>query len=204
VHEGAARLQGRSKKWWPVALIAAAIIVLDQVTKVVVDLALEPGEAWLRDSPVRIVHVRNTGSAFGLFPNQTLFLTVASFIAIVFMVWYYRQAQRPALPVVISFGLLLGGAIGNLLDRVRHSFVVDFIDFRVWPVFNAADASISIALILLLTHMLLTQRGEKLAALKAQAEAEERARAQGEPEEALQPEEIPKSKPPAGLPFERM
>ena len=88
------------------------------------------------------------------------------------MLGYYRKAAEPSRLVALSFGLLLGGAVGNLIDRVRHSFVGDFIDFQVWPVFNVADASITIGLFILVGLFLLSQRAERVAALKAQAESE--------------------------------
>ncbi|MBI2867778.1 MAG: signal peptidase II [Chloroflexi bacterium] len=149
------------RKWWPVFLLAALVFGLDQLTKWTVSHTLDLHEFWLKNSPVRITHVRNTGSAFGFFPEQTVFLIIASFVAILVMVLYYRRVGKPNPLVTVSFGLQLGGAVGNLFDRIRQGYVVDFIDFRVWPVFNAADSAITIGLVILVSFFLLEGRAEK-------------------------------------------
>jgi signal peptidase II len=71
-----------------------------------------------------------------------------------FIIFYFRKATKPPPAVVIALGMQLGGAIGNLTDRIRLGYVVDFIDFRFWPIFNAADSSISLSLILLAVYLL--------------------------------------------------
>ncbi len=100
-------------------------------------------------------YVQNTHGAFGLFGSHPLLLaTFASVVLIAFFLWY-RRSGNAGLTTHIAFGLILGGAIGNIADRMRLSYVVDFIDFRVWPVFNVADSAISIGVALLLIRMMI-------------------------------------------------
>ncbi len=99
--------------------------------------------------------VHNTGIAFGLFKNQGIFFLGFSLIAICVFSWLlYKQARAQALTRVsrLGFSLIIGGALGNFVDRLQFGYVVDFIDFRIWPVFNVADSAITIgAFILILT-----------------------------------------------------
>lgn len=149
------------KKWWPVLTIALFVIALDQVTKQIITSTLEPGETWLRQSPVQITYVRNSGSAFGLFQNQTFPLIIASFIAIVFILFYFRNTVKPPAIVIAALGMQLGGAFGNLIDRIRLGYVVDFIDVQFWPIFNVADSSISISLVMLAFYVIVLDKSAK-------------------------------------------
>jgi signal peptidase II len=102
-----------------------------------------------------LTYVQNTHGAFGLFGSHPLLLaTFASIVLIGFFLWY-RSTGNAGFTTHIAFGMILGGAIGNIADRMRLSYVVDFIDFRVWPVFNVADSAISVGVILLLIRMLI-------------------------------------------------
>jgi signal peptidase II len=134
-------------------------IALDQVTKAIVRAKLDFGELWPGDWPVRITRVNNTGSAFGLFDGQTLFLIIASILAIGFMIYFYRQMAGAGWLLRLSMGLQLGGAASNLADRIRDGEVTDFIEFPHWPVFNAADSSVVIGILLLAWCVLFMERG---------------------------------------------
>lgn len=126
--------------------VAAIVFVVDQVSKHLVLSGLSVGEMWnplpfLRPF-LTITHVTNTGAAFGLFQDQgTLFAMVAILVVAGILV-FYRYLPPDQLWLRVSLGLQLGGAVGNLLDRVRLGSVVDFIDFKIWPVFNLADTAI--------------------------------------------------------------
>ena len=138
---------------WRADLLLAALIlavfITDQVTKAWVRASLIEGASRPREGFLRITHVSNTGSAFGLFPNQTLFLLIASVVGIaVLLVFFRRQAGRGFM-VRTSLGLQLGGAAGNLVDRITLGKVTDFIDVGAWPVFNLADASIVTGIVIL-------------------------------------------------------
>ena len=147
--------------------IALAAFALDQATKwwVVQELAL--GQSWPRHGFFRITHVANTGSVFGLFSGANLALTVASFIGIGALLVFYRSHDRPTLMVRASLGLMLAGAVGNLLDRVRLGHVTDFIDVGPWYIFNMADACIMVGVILLAAAMLLAPAEQSEPALSA-------------------------------------
>ena len=140
------------------ALLIATVLtvfVVDQVSKLVVKNSLLPYESWPRDGFVRITHGSNSGTAFGLFPDQTTFLIVASFFANGFLFYFYRTQAMPSVFLRLAIGLQLGGAFGNLLDRVRSGVVVDFIDVGPWPIFNLADSSIVVGIALLATAVIL-------------------------------------------------
>lgn len=134
---------------WLLILIMTSVLLIDQITKLVIISNLYRGEAIPQEGLFRIKHTINTGSAFGLFHNQTVFLIFASFIGVGILVFLYRQNSLSGMLPKVSLGLQLGGAIGNLLDRIRYGYVVDFIQLGFWPVFNIADSCIVIGIILL-------------------------------------------------------
>lgn len=143
-------------------IIAAActivVIVLDQLSKVVVYNEIGPGgtRRIVDVLPgLKFVFVRNTGSAFGLFQGQSSALTILTFVAIGFLAIYFiRNARNDAL-LAIGLGLMLGGAVGNLIDRIRYDYVIDFIRVPRWPTFNIADSAITVGVIILLYTILL-------------------------------------------------
>lgn len=129
--------------------LAALVLALDQFSKYLVRELLPFGASFPERGLFRITHAHNTGSAFGLFQGQNTPLIFVSFVGIVVLVLIYRSQPRPSDWLRLSLGLQLGGAFGNLLDRLLLGFVTDFIDIGPWPVFNLADASIVTGLILL-------------------------------------------------------
>jgi signal peptidase II len=108
--------------------------------------------------PFEIHRVQNSGIAFGLFANATAGVIVLTAIAIAWMLAYFARsgARHPVLPVAL--GLVIGGSISNLADRVRLGFVTDFLDFRYWPAFNLADSFIVIGVGILLAALVLSER----------------------------------------------
>lgn len=141
-------------------LVVAIVFAADQVTKAVVRHSLLLGEAVPYDGTFRIVHTFNTGSAFGLFPDQKLFLIIASLVGIGVLLMMYRNRPSAGVAVRLSIGLLLGGALGNLVDRVRMGHVTDFIELGFWPVFNVADASIVVGIAIAVVFLLFGSRQE--------------------------------------------
>jgi signal peptidase II len=145
-------------------VVAALVLLADQVTKHLVRASLGPGQSlslapWL--TPVfKITYVTNTGAAFGLFPGWSKILIPIAVIVIVALVWYTFQLPDGQWLVHVALGLQLGGASGNLIDRLRFGgSVVDFIDLnfwplRWWPVFNVADSSIVVGATLLTLLMI--------------------------------------------------
>ncbi|MFB0533520.1 MAG: signal peptidase II [Anaerolineae bacterium] len=144
--------------------VGLLILVADQISKYLVLSSLNPGQSWNPIASltpwVSITHVTNTGAAFGLFPAQGSLLAVIAVIVVAAIILYYRQLPVGQWWIKVSLGLQLGGALGNLLDRLRLGYVIDFIDFKIWPVFNLADSSIVIG-VAILAYYLLRDRGEE-------------------------------------------
>jgi signal peptidase II len=145
-------------QWISLVAIALAAVVADQVTKHVVASNLALGDGVHVLGPFWIRHVRNSGIAFGLFANATAAVIVLTAIAIAWMLVYFARsgARHPVLP--IALGLVIGGSVSNLADRVRLGFVTDFVDLRYWPAFNLADSFIVIGVVILLGALLLAER----------------------------------------------
>lgn len=138
-------------------LLAAAVLALDQLTKYVVRSSLSLGESFPEEGFFRITYVTNTGAAFGILKGQTLFLIVTTFFGLAAIVLYYIYPPLEHGILRIALGLQLGGAIGNLTDRVRMGRVTDFIDVGAWPSFNVADSSIVTGVTIILTFFVLSE-----------------------------------------------
>lgn len=146
------------RQWLGLAAIVAASIGADQLTKQLVasELSLE-GEAHVL-GPLSIHHVQNSGIAFGLFSQATSIVIVVTAAAVAWMLVYFSRsgARHPVLPTAL--GLLIGGSLSNLIDRVRLGHVTDFIDLRYWPAFNLADTFIVIGVSLVLLTLVFAER----------------------------------------------
>ncbi len=129
--------------------LTAIVFLLDQFTKFLVRELLEFRESFPEQGFFRFTHTFNTGSAFGLFQDQNFALILASIAGIIVLTLIYQSQRRPTNLLRLSLGLQLGGAAGNLLDRLRMGHVTDFIDVGPWPIFNLADSAIVVGLILL-------------------------------------------------------
>ena len=146
----------------------AIVFLSDQFTKWLVREFLELRESVPADGFFRLTHTFNTGSAFGLFRDQNLPLIVVSVVGIAILRLIYRSQPQPGNLFRLSLGLQFGGAAGNLLDRVRLGHVTDFVDVGSWPIFNVADASIVVGLVLL-AWMFLISDGSKSSAKSKKA-----------------------------------
>jgi signal peptidase II len=141
-------------QWVALAVVALACVAADQVTKAIVRGELAFQEAIDLAGPFQIHHVRNSGIAFGLFPGKAEPVTVLTGLAVIWMLVYFARsgARHPVLPV--GLGLLLGGSVSNLADRVRQGYVTDFIDPEYWPAFNLGDTFITIGVVTLVVAFL--------------------------------------------------
>jgi signal peptidase II len=149
-------LSAERRQWIGLAVVALAAVVADQLTKHVVASQIKLDTAVNLIGPFSIRHVQNSGIAFGLFSSATAIVIVLTTIAVLWMLVFFARsgARHPALPVAL--GLLIGGSVSNLVDRVRLGYVTDFLDLRWWPAFNLADASIVVGVFILLASLLLT------------------------------------------------
>lgn len=142
--------------------LAAAVVVLDQLTKAWLTGLLEPGERLeIVGDLLRIVHGQNDGAIFGLFRDQALLFGLVSIGVVGLIIWYHGNSGRNTL-LSVALGLLLGGAIGNMIDRFRIGYVIDWVDAGIGDLrfytFNVADSAITAAVLLLLLSAFLPER----------------------------------------------
>jgi signal peptidase II len=149
VTEASAPPNARAAAFARVSGVAAAIVAVDQLTKHLVRTGIDPGQSHKFLPGIQLVHVRNTGVAFSLFSGGGTIVLVFTLVALGVLVGYF--ALRPARPWLwLPTALLVGGALGNLIDRIAHGAVTDFVKLPLWPAFNVADMAITVGVILLL------------------------------------------------------
>jgi signal peptidase II len=149
----------RRGAWARAGVVLVAVLVADQVVKKLITGSLERGEVrdlvWFVD----LVNTRNSGVAFGQLQNGGVIVSVVIALALTaLLVFFARNAQRPL--VWLPIGMLLGGALGNIVDRVREGAVIDFLKVPHWPAFNVADAAITLGVVILLVVI---ERGDRAA-----------------------------------------
>ena len=144
--------------WLGLVVVTAAAVLADQLTKQLVVNTLTLGEEVEIVGPFSIHHVQNSGIAFGFFSGATSLVIVLTAVAIAWMATYFARsgARHPVLPVAL--GLVMGGSVSNLVDRVRLGHVTDFLDVRWWPAFNLADTFIVVGVGLLVGAALIADR----------------------------------------------
>lgn len=142
--------------------LATLIVFLDQLTKMLVRQNLAIGEIWMPwkwlEPYARIVHWQNTGAAFGIFQNSNLILTILSIIVSIAIVIYYQKVHPGEVLSRIALSMQFGGALGNLVDRFRQGHVTDFFSVGNFPVFNVADACVTVGVGLLVLSIILQER----------------------------------------------
>ncbi len=158
------------KKYIRLAVIAVPIVALDQITKVAVTMLIP----LYHSIPVipgffNLTHVLNPGGAFGILASQSstirilVFLLISS-LAICFVLYFYLNTPETHFFLSIGFAMIFGGAIGNIIDRVRFGMVVDFLDVYVknshWPAFNVADSAICVGMVVFVYHVLFKKMPE--------------------------------------------
>lgn len=162
----------REKKYFRLLIISGLVVVIDQISKLIVFEALPLYESV----PVipgffSITHIHNPGGAFGFLSGQSavlrhiVFLLISSF-AVGLIIYYYHRTPKNYLFLSCGFALILGGAIGNMIDRVRLGIVIDFLDFYVgnlhWPAFNVADSAITSGIIIFIYHLVFNKMPDKM------------------------------------------
>lgn len=148
------------KSWARLILPVAAALALfgDQISKHIIINTLQRYEEWAPIPSLQwlfaITYTTNTGAAFGLFPDGSLFFVIVAVVVVVAILVYHRQIAAQQWLLRLGLGLQLGGALGNLLDRLTRGYVVDFIYFKFWPVFNVADSCIVLGVALMAYFLL--------------------------------------------------
>lgn len=140
--------------------VCAGIILLDQLVKLYVQSTMLPGMSFpIIQDVFHITFVLNPGAAFGILANQQFFFIGIGIAILLAAVYYYPMLKKQDIWIRYGAALLLGGAVGNLIDRIRYGVVVDFFDFRIWPVFNVADIAIVVGVGCIIYALLF--RGER-------------------------------------------
>lgn len=149
---------GKARNFVLVTLVMGLVVAADQITKSLVLDRLGPNgdhtQITIIPRFLRFIYVENTGAAFGIFQGKSPVLTILALAVIMFLVVYFRHSIARSLWLSVALGLQLGGAFGNVIDRFRHGFVVDFINVPKWPTFNVADSSITVGVIMLGLYLL--------------------------------------------------
>jgi signal peptidase II len=175
-------------------VVAGSIVLLDQWTKGLVEQNLAIQESWMPIewlAPyVRIVHGWNTGSAFGMFQGASNILTALAVVVAAIIVLYFPQVSWADWPLKVAMCLQLGGAMGNLTDRLTIGHVTDFISVGTFPVFNVADSSITVGVAVLVVGVWISERREKQMAAEMTAAADFDAADEDEPDPENQPPEV--------------
>lgn len=140
---------GATRPWTLAALTLAAVAALDQATKAVLVASIAPGERIQLFPGLALTNVRNTGIAFGVLAGGGAALALVTAVALLLLLAYFARHARTTF-LWLPVGLLLGGALGNIVDRATQGGVIDFIDPVAWPAFNLADASIVLGVIAVL------------------------------------------------------
>jgi len=155
-------------------LFAGLIIAADQITKYWVRTHIPMGDMW---SPwtwlapyARLVHWKNTGAAFGMFQNFNLLFTLLAIAVSIAILYYFPRVPREEWPLRLAMGMQLAGAVGNLIDRLFQGYVTDFVSVGNFAVFNVADASISVGVVVLILGVWIMEQSQKKA-VKASSEA---------------------------------
>ena len=158
----------RQHKWRNAIFCITSILIIcaDQFSKAWISANITRGQALADIGFFRIIHAHNTGAAFGLFQDYSFILTIVACIGIAVILFFALFAHRYFLIIdnlsgKLALGLVLGGTVGNLIDRLRQGYVTDFLDLSFWPTFNIADSAVTIGVIILVYSLLRSAIAEK-------------------------------------------
>ena len=133
-----------------------SVLLSDQMTKLFVQKTMVPGDSIsLIPGMLHLSYVQNTGAAFGILKERTLFFVAITALVVIAILLIIPRVREEHLFLRLALGFMLGGALGNFVDRARLGYVIDFIDFRIWPVFNVADVAIVLSVGILFWKFLL-------------------------------------------------
>jgi signal peptidase II len=140
-------------------ILPIIIVLFDQLTKFIVEKYLYFKQIAVIDNMLLLTYVQNSGGAWGIFNNIPLLFIILVPIVVIGLFWYISKSKNKL--EIISVCMIIGGALGNYIDRIIRGYVVDFIDFRVWPVFNVADIFVVVGGILLILSAILVKKDGK-------------------------------------------
>lgn len=147
----------------PILLIACIVLILDQWTKYYIKTTMLPGMSIpVVDNIFHITYVLNPGAAFGILEHQTAFFVIIAMIMLIAALYFYRYIAEQHQLMRFGIALMAGGAVGNVIDRIKTGYVVDFFDFRIWPVFNIADIAIVTGVSFIIFYLLYFSRKEEV------------------------------------------
>ena len=133
--------------------IAFLIILIDQISKFVIRNSMHLSQSIpVIKNIFHITYIHNFGAGFGILQQQKLFLILISAIVVCIILFYSKKIGKKERLLQITIGIVLGGTIGNLIDRIIYGYVIDFLDFRIWPIFNIADSAVTIGVIFLIFY----------------------------------------------------
>jgi len=141
-------------KYFTIFSIAIIVVLVDQITKFLIKINFELNQTLpIIKSIFHLTYIQNTGAGFGILKSQTLILIFISLIVIGVILYYINSIKEKEKLLQILVGFVLGGTIGNLIDRISYGFVIDFLDFQIWPIFNFADSFVTIGVIWLIVYL---------------------------------------------------
>lgn len=133
----------------------AVIVIFDQLVKYWVSTSMLPGMTFpVLGNVFSITYIENAGAAFGILANCRSFFIVATILILACGMYFYPTLKKQSLSLNLGVSLLLGGAVGNLIDRIRFGVVIDYFDFHIWPIFNISDMAIVSGVIIIIYHIL--------------------------------------------------
>jgi signal peptidase II len=165
-------LRFKEKKYFRMLVVAGIVVVIDQLSKVIIfEMLPLYGTVSVIPGFFNITHIHNPGGAFGFLAGHSavwryfVFLFISS-LAIGLIIYYYHKTPKTHILLSCGFALILGGAVGNMIDRVRMGIVIDFLDFYIgnlhWPAFNVADSAISIGITIFIYHLVFNKMPDKM------------------------------------------
>ena len=152
------RLGATWLQWLGLAAVALAALGADQLTKAIVTSTLALNEDVHVVGPFSIHHVQNSGIAFGFFASATSLVILLTGVAVIWMIYFFARSGSRHTVLPVALGLVIGGSVSNLIDRVRLGHVTDFLDFTYWPAFNLADTFIVVGVAILLLALVSVDR----------------------------------------------
>jgi signal peptidase II len=152
------RLGATWLQWASLVAVALAALGADQLTKAIVTGELGLNEEAHVVGPFSIHHVQNSGIAFGFFSSATSLVILLTGVAVVWMIYFFARSGSRHAVLPVALGLVIGGSVSNLIDRVRLGHVTDFLDFTYWPAFNLADTFIVVGVVILLLALVAVDR----------------------------------------------